>query len=118
MPARILATTAGLASSTLLLLSMITQPVLGQAMSTLEIVDTIHAYRAQREQRIVADFAELLSFPNVASNLDDMDANATHIMGLLDERGFSTRVLQSGGAPYVYAELLTPGILYPTARHG
>ena len=109
MPARILATTAGLASSTLLLLSMITQPVLGQAMSTLEIVDAIHAYRAQREQRIVADFAELLSFPNVASNLDDMDANATHIMGLLDERGFSTRVLQSGGAPYVYAELMTPG---------
>lgn len=83
--------------------------VLAQNESTLEIMDAINSFRAEREKRIVQDFAELLSFPNVATNLDDMTANANHIMGLLDERGFSTQVLQSGGAPYVYAELLTPG---------
>ena len=83
--------------------------VLAQNESTLEIMDAINSFRAEREKRIVQDFAELLSFPNVATNLDDMTANANHIMGLLDERGFGTQVLQSGGAPYVYAELLTPG---------
>lgn len=85
------------------------QSSLAQAMSTLEIVNVINEYRAEREQRIVQDFAELLAYPNVATNLDDMAANAEHITGLLESRGFSTQVLQSGGAPYVYAEMLTPG---------
>jgi acetylornithine deacetylase/succinyl-diaminopimelate desuccinylase-like protein len=38
-----------------------------------------------------------------------MERNATHIVGLLEKRGFSTQVLDAGGAPYVYAELPAPG---------
>jgi acetylornithine deacetylase/succinyl-diaminopimelate desuccinylase-like protein len=69
----------------------------------------IDAWRADREAAILEDFVELLSIPNVASNLPDMERNAEHITGLLEERGFRTQRLTAGGAPYVYAELSVPG---------
>lgn len=69
----------------------------------------IDAWRADREAVILEDFVELLSIPNVASSLPDMERNAGHIVGLLEQRGFSTRRLRAGGAPYVYAELPAPG---------
>jgi acetylornithine deacetylase/succinyl-diaminopimelate desuccinylase-like protein len=69
----------------------------------------IDAWRADREAVILEDFVELLSLPNVASSLPDMERNAEHIVGLLEQRGFTTRVLRAGGAPYVYAELPAPG---------
>ncbi len=69
----------------------------------------IDDYRRQHEAAILRDFAELLSIPNVADTLPDMLRNAAHIVELLEPRGFKTRVLSAGGAPYVYAELETPG---------
>jgi acetylornithine deacetylase/succinyl-diaminopimelate desuccinylase-like protein len=69
----------------------------------------VSAYRSERETVILQDFIELLSIPNVANNLPDMERNAEHIVGILEARGFSTRRLSAGGAPYVYAELDTPG---------
>jgi len=39
----------------------------------------------------------------------DMERNADHIIGLLEPRGFKTQRLSAGGAPYIYAELNTPG---------
>ena len=73
------------------------------------VLEAIDEYRAGKEARIIQDFVQLLSLPNVASNLPDMERNAKHIRGLLESRGFSTLRLSAGGAPYVYAELKTPG---------
>ncbi len=73
------------------------------------VLEAIDEYRAGKEAHIIRDFVELLSIPNVASNLPDMERNAEHIRRLLDSRGFSTRRLSAGGAPYVYAELKNPG---------
>jgi len=69
----------------------------------------VDSYREDREKAILEDFVSLLSIPNVASNLPDMERNVEHIIGLLEPRGFRTRRLSAGGAPYVYAELLSPG---------
>ncbi|HEX2139309.1 MAG TPA: M20/M25/M40 family metallo-hydrolase [Woeseiaceae bacterium] len=69
----------------------------------------IDDWRRDREAAILRDFVELLSIPNVASSLSDMERNAEHIISLLEQRGFSTRRLSAGGAPYVYAELPVPG---------
>lgn len=69
----------------------------------------VDAWRADHEAAIVTDFVDLLSIPNVASNLPDMERNADHIIGMLEQRGFSTQRLSAGGAPYVYAELSVPG---------
>lgn len=79
-----------------------------QDLSALDVSAAITKYREANESLILKDFVELLSFPNVASNLDDMAANADHIEKMLSARGFVTRQLQAGGAPYVYAELLNP----------
>jgi acetylornithine deacetylase/succinyl-diaminopimelate desuccinylase-like protein len=73
------------------------------------VQSAIDAWRAEREAAILGDFVELLSLPNVATSLPDMERNAAHIVGLLERRGFSTRVLRAGGAPYVYAERAVPG---------
>jgi acetylornithine deacetylase/succinyl-diaminopimelate desuccinylase-like protein len=75
-------------------------------VSTRMAVDT---YRKRHEIPILRDFSDLLAIPNVASNRSDMERNAEHIIGLLASRGFTTRRLTAGGAPYVYAERPSPG---------
>tara|TARA_R110000824_G_scaffold52692_3_gene146049 strand:+ start:34115 stop:35662 length:1548 start_codon:yes stop_codon:yes gene_type:complete len=81
---------------------------LAQTMTSAELRAVISEYRAEHELSIIEDFVELLSLPNIASNLEDMDRNVVHINALLESRGFVTQRLQSGGAPYIYAELSAP----------
>ena len=73
-----------------------------------QVAQAIDDYRSDHEHQIIGDFAELLSIPNVALNIDDMNRNARHITGLLESRGFDTRTLSAGGAPYVFAEMNVP----------
>ena len=73
------------------------------------VLEAVDEYRQDREAVIIGDFVELLSIPNVATHLPDMERNADHIIDLLESRGFETRRLQAGNAPYVYAELHNPG---------
>ncbi|HZD95161.1 MAG TPA: M20/M25/M40 family metallo-hydrolase, partial [Candidatus Sulfotelmatobacter sp.] len=73
----------------------------------------VREYREMNEARIVRDYAKLLSLPNVAADTPNIRANASFIMDLLKQRGFSTRALSVPGAPpAVYGELTSPG-----ARH-
>jgi acetylornithine deacetylase/succinyl-diaminopimelate desuccinylase-like protein len=54
--------------------------------------------------RIISDFREFLSIPNVASNVSDMMDNAAFIEAYIGRRGFTSKVVSAGGAPYVVAE--------------
>jgi acetylornithine deacetylase/succinyl-diaminopimelate desuccinylase-like protein len=69
------------------------------------------AWRQAHEKEIVTDFVTLLSKPNVATNLADVDANAAYISGLLQKRGFTTELLRAepGTPASILAELKTPG---------
>ena len=78
-------------------------------LSTLEVSTAVNEYRSSREKQIIRDFTDLLSIPNDSANLDDMDDNVEFITTMLRVRGFSTRTLRAGRAPYIYAELMTPG---------
>lgn len=91
------------------LLSLQAFSCLGQTSSVLEVADAVNTFRATRERQIIEDFIAFLALPNVASSLPDMQANARHITALLEPRGFTVRTLRSGGAPYVFAELSSPG---------
>jgi acetylornithine deacetylase/succinyl-diaminopimelate desuccinylase-like protein len=73
--------------------------------------DQVRAWRQAHEKEIVADFVTLLSKPNVATNLADVDANAAYISGLLQKRGFTTELLRAepGTPASILAELKTPG---------
>src|SRR5262249_3592797 len=75
-----------------------------------QVRDLVREYRRQHEGAIVRDFAKLLALPNMASDTPNIRANASFIMGLLEQRGFSTLALNVPGAPpAVYGELKTPG---------
>jgi acetylornithine deacetylase/succinyl-diaminopimelate desuccinylase-like protein len=96
-------------SSIIALASLCTNALAQSQTDVNEVVAAINEYRIDREKVIVEDFVELLSMPNVAANIPDMDRNADYITELLESRGFTTQRLKSGGAPYVYAELKSPG---------
>lgn len=103
-------TNSSLAIVALLALVGMSPAVHGQtAVVAKDVVEAVNDYRRTREKSIVRDFMALLSMPNVAANLPDMERNATHISDLLDARGFTTQRLSAGGAPYIYAELTNPG---------
>jgi acetylornithine deacetylase/succinyl-diaminopimelate desuccinylase-like protein len=73
--------------------------------------DLVRTWRKAHEREIVADFSTLLSMPDVATNVPDVEKNAAYIEGLLQARGFTTRLLtaEPGTPPSVYAELKVPG---------
>ncbi len=71
----------------------------------------VHAWRVAHEREILADFSTLLAMPNVATTQADVEKNAAYISGLLQKRGFKTRLLfaDPGTPPSVFAELKVPG---------
>jgi len=73
------------------------------------VIAAIDKHRSAAETRVIKDFVGLLSIPNVAVDLADMERNAEHITGLLESRGFTVQRLSAGGAPYIFAELASPG---------
>ena len=73
--------------------------------------DAVQAWRQTHEKEIVGDFAALLSLPNVATTIADVDKNAAYLSDLLTKRGFAVQLLRAApGTPAsVFAELKTPG---------
>jgi acetylornithine deacetylase/succinyl-diaminopimelate desuccinylase-like protein len=73
--------------------------------------EAVRSWRKSHEQAIVGDFVTLLSMPDVATNVADVDRNADYIEGLLRARGFTTRQLRAAaGTPAsVFAERDVPG---------
>jgi acetylornithine deacetylase/succinyl-diaminopimelate desuccinylase-like protein len=71
----------------------------------------VRAWRQAHEKEILIDFSAMLSMPNVATNVPDVEKNAAYISGLLEKRGFKTQLLtaEPGTPPSILAELKTPG---------
>jgi acetylornithine deacetylase/succinyl-diaminopimelate desuccinylase-like protein len=85
--------------------------LLGAADQAVSVRDAARAYRVAHEKQVVADFVTLLSMPNVATTVADVERNAAYIEGQLKARGFTTSILRAdpGTPPAVFAELETPG---------
>ncbi len=67
-------------------------------------------YRETREAAILREFTELLSLPNVASDLPNIRRNAAMLMEMLKRRGVDARLLEVDNAPpAVFGELKAPG---------
>jgi acetylornithine deacetylase/succinyl-diaminopimelate desuccinylase-like protein len=71
----------------------------------------VRAYRASHEKEILGEFIALLSLPNVATNVADIEANAQLIQRELTQRGFATRLLSAGPGtpPAIFGDLPEPG---------
>ena len=90
-----------------LLLAAVLAPTPVAAQSGADIAQT---YRRAHEAEIVRDFAELLSYPNRASNTEDITRAALYIRDRLREVGAESELLTlEGVAPLVYGELNVPG---------
>jgi acetylornithine deacetylase/succinyl-diaminopimelate desuccinylase-like protein len=73
-----------------------------------EIRDSVRAYREANEVQILRELAAFVALPNVAENLDDMDRNAGHLVGMLESRGFDVELLRAdGGPPAVFGQRMT-----------
>jgi acetylornithine deacetylase/succinyl-diaminopimelate desuccinylase-like protein len=74
------------------------------------VAEQVNQWRQDNEQEIVDGFIELLSLPNVASDSVNIRRNANYISGMLKQRVFDVRLLETAGSPpVIFAERKTPG---------
>ena len=75
-----------------------------------DAAEAARRWREKQEQAIRFEFFDLLSIPNVASNLGDMRKNAAFLRAMFERRGLAVRLLEVDGAPpAVFAERKVPG---------
>jgi acetylornithine deacetylase/succinyl-diaminopimelate desuccinylase-like protein len=82
----------------------------GSRLSAQSPAGIAREYREAHEAEILSDFAELLSYPNVASDSAGIRRVARYIRDELTDAGVDARLLEVGDAPpIVYGELRVPG---------
>ena len=81
------------------------------AAGAADLRDAVRAWRTAHERAIVAEFVTLLSLPNVATTVADVDKNATYIEDELKARGLETQLLRAApGTPAsVFGQRKVPG---------
>lgn len=92
-------------------MSAVVALLLGAGAPAATVRDEVRAYREAHAKQILEEFAALLSMPNVATNVADVENNAQAIVRDLAQRGFTTRLLSAGHGtpPAVYGALGVPG---------
>src|SRR5919205_250160 len=74
--------------------------------------DPVRDYRRANEHRILREFVQLLSLPNVASDAEGIRRNAARLVEMMAARGLQPRLLEAqtpGAAPAVYGEWRAAG---------
>ena len=72
----------------------------------------VREYRKANEHRILSDYVELLSIPNVASDSAGIARNVAHITAMMEKRGLAPRLLRAkdrSAPPLIYGEWASPG---------
>ena len=81
------------------------------AQESSSVPEKVRKYRLAHEKEIVGEFTRLLSIPNLASDMPNIERNAQAITKALDSRGVSVQLLREPGAPpIVYGRLDFPGV--------
>jgi len=76
------------------------------------IQQQVRDFRKTNEHRLLGEFLNLLSIPNVASDRGNIRKNAELIMQMMKQRGLDPRLLEAttpNTPPAVFAEVNTPG---------
>jgi len=82
----------------------------GFAPDAVAVRNAVRSWRERNEVAILREFTELLSLPNVAANVADVERNADAIARRLERRGFVvSRLGEPGEPPVAYAERRVPG---------
>ena len=97
--------------ATVVLVTCLCRQSLCAQESAVEVREQVHKYRLAHENGIVAEFARLLSIPNLASDTPNIERNAQAIATMLENRGVGVQLLHIPGAPpIVYGRLSAPGV--------
>ena len=73
--------------------------VLHSSITSQEAARVARDYRVHHEREIVAEFIQLLSIPNVASDTPNIEKNASALLAMLARRGVDAHLLRVEGAP-------------------
>src|SRR6202007_2541996 len=94
------------------LISICGAPCLAQKRAPIppaQVAAEVRNYRMANEDRIIRELTEFLSIPNVASDTENIQKNAAHLVGMLEARGIETHLLPiTGRGPVVFGKLITP----------
>ncbi len=75
--------------------------------------DPVREFRRSNEHRLLSEFVQLLSIPNVASDTPNIRRNADYLVAEMQKRGLKPRLLEAADKsvpPVVYGEWMTPGV--------
>ena len=78
------------------------------------VVSPVRQYRQANEHRLLSEYVQLLSIPNVASDTPNIRKNADYLVTLMQKRGLEPRLLEAQDSkvpPVVYGEYNTPGAM-------
>jgi acetylornithine deacetylase/succinyl-diaminopimelate desuccinylase-like protein len=92
----------------LLIALLFPTPLLAQTT----VQESVREFRRANEHRIIKEFLDLLSIPNVASDQENIRKNSAFIIQMMKQRGLNPRLLEakSPNTPAaVYGEWQTPG---------
>jgi acetylornithine deacetylase/succinyl-diaminopimelate desuccinylase-like protein len=79
------------------------------AIPAAQVAEEVRNYRIANEDRIVRELTEFLAIPNVASDTENIQKNAAHLVEMLEARGIETHLLPiSGRGPVVFGKLNVP----------
>jgi acetylornithine deacetylase/succinyl-diaminopimelate desuccinylase-like protein len=79
------------------------------AISPARVAEEVRNYRLNNEDRIMRELTEFLAIPNVASDTENIQKNAAHLVEMLEARGIETHLLPiSGRGPVVFGKLNAP----------
>jgi hypothetical protein len=67
------------------------------AISSAQVAEEVRNYRLANEDRIVRELTEFLAIPNVASDTENIQKNAAHLVEMLEARGIETHLLPISG---------------------
>ena len=80
-----------------------------EAIAAGQVAEEVRRYRVANEDRIVRELAEFLAIPNVASDTENIQKNAAHLVEMLEARGIETHLLPiAGRGPVVFGKLNAP----------
>jgi acetylornithine deacetylase/succinyl-diaminopimelate desuccinylase-like protein len=85
---------------------------LGLAVGSCFPQSTILDFRLANEHRLLTEFIQLLSIPNIASDTPNIRKNAAYLVAEMKKRGLRPRLLEANDKtvpPVVYGEWMTPG---------
>ncbi|MEE8134214.1 MAG: M20/M25/M40 family metallo-hydrolase [Gemmatimonadales bacterium] len=75
-----------------------------------EPVEVARRHVENHRVEMVEELRDFLAIPNVASDLPNIKRNAAALVGMMERRGITTRIIETGGAPIVYGEIGDPSL--------